>query len=153
MKVIIMRGLPGSGKSTWVAQNTDPKTTVVCSADNFLYDADGKYNWTPERLGKAHQACHDKFICWLNHPMDGDNGIAPTTIVVDNCNLTNRDMRFYIEAAEKAGAEIEIRTIHTEPKVAMGRQLHGVPAEKYHLLVQRLTMPLRPDWQKYEVKS
>lgn len=143
MKVIILRGLPGAGKSTWVAQNAP--NAVVCSADSFLYEPDGRYNWTPQRLGMAHQKCQEKFSEALYARAE--------TVVVDNCNLTNRDIKFYVEAAEKMGYPIEIRTLHVDPEVAKTRQLHGVPAEKYALLVQRLTMPLRPDWVKYEVVS
>lgn len=150
MKVIIMRGLPGSGKSTWIQKNLShlkpPTELWICSADHHLYQ-DGEYVWTPERLHMAHSRCQNEFLIAMQ------SKTPPQVVVVDNCNLTNRDMRFYVEAAEKAGAEIEIRTIHTPPEVAMGRQLHGVPQEKYALLVQRLTMPIRPDWQKYEVTS
>lgn len=141
MKVIILRGLPGAGKSTWVAQNAP--NAVVCSADSFLYDAAGNYVWTPERLSVAHRSCQEKFSQALYARAE--------TVVVDNCNLTNRDMKFYVEAAEKMGYPIEIRTLHVDPEVAKARQTHNVPLEKYALLVQRLTMPLRPDWQKYEV--
>lgn len=142
MKVILLRGLPGAGKSTWVAANAPG--AVVCSADSFLYEPDGTYNWSPTRLGMAHGRCMDAFQKALDD--------RQPLIVVDNCNLTNRDLRYYVEHAERHGAEIEIRTIHADPLVAQARGLHGVPAEKYRLLVERLTMPLRPDWVQYEVK-
>ena len=144
MRVIILRGLPGAGKSTWIREHPI-EDSVVVSADHFLYEPDGSYNWTPERLQKAHQACMDKFVTWIHAPLC-------KAVIVDNCNLTNRDIKFYVEQAEKIGAEIEIRTITVDPAVAQARQLHGVPPEKYPVLVKRLLMPIRPDWQKYEVK-
>lgn len=141
MKVVILRGLPGSGKSTWV--KTNAPEAVVCSADAYLYEPDGTYNWTPERLRLAHFNCQDNFLLSL--------GARVPLIVVDNCNLTARDLRFYVEAAEDQGYGIEIRTLRTDPKVAQARCLHGVPAEKYPLLAQRLSNPLPEAWQKYEV--
>lgn len=140
MKVIVLRGLPGAGKSTWIAQNVP--NAVVCSADHFMIE-DGVYRWAATKLGSAHLACQQKFELALKNKEE--------LVVVDNCNLTNRDMKFYVETAEQYGYDIEIRTLHVDPQVAAARQVHGVPAEKYRLLVERLTMPLRPDWQKYEV--
>jgi predicted kinase len=142
VKVIILRGLPGCGKSTWAKAQDG---AAICSADEFLYDDEGKYVWTPERLNRAHALCHARFIQFLDN--------VDPLIIVDNCNLTNRDMKFYVQQAEDHGYDIEIRTFLVDPGVAMKRQLHGVPPEKYPLLVQRLLMPVRPDWEKYLVGS
>jgi predicted kinase len=145
MKVIIMRGLPGAGKSTWVKNNAPD--AVVCSADDFLYEEDGTYNWTPERASYAHVKCQAMFAAaTAKH-------VEKPLVVVDNCNLTGRDMRFYIDLARERGYQIEIRTLTTPADVAMARGLHGVAPEKYKALAARLKNPLAPDLQPYEVKS
>jgi predicted kinase len=139
-KVIIMRGVPGSGKTTWIANNAPG--AVVCSADHFFQKPDG-YHFEAGKLGEAHQACQIKFMLSMGAPL----------IVVDNCNLTARDMRYYVDIALAHGYDVEIRTLTTPPEVAMARQLHGVPAEHYKKLIQRFNNPLPVEWQQYEVKS
>ena len=138
-----MRGLPGAGKSTWVAKNAC--TALVCSADSFLYDHTGTYVWTPERARVAHIRCQNFYVAALE--------LHTPLVVVDNCNITSRDIRWYVETAEKAGYEIEIRTLTTPADVAQARGLHSVPPEKYPLLERRLKNPLAPELQKYEVKT
>lgn len=139
MKAIILRGLPGAGKSTWVTANAPAAT--VCSADHFMVESDGVYRWSPKKLGAAHEACVKKYTDALQRRVE--------LVVVDNTNLTGREIKPYVELAEKYGYEIEIRTIEVDPEVAMKRQLHGVPEEKYKLLAERLAMPLKPEYQKY----
>lgn len=142
MKVVLMRGLPGSGKSTWIKAN-HPGAWVI-SADAFLME-NGVYNWTVPRLTQAHQKCMAAFIVAL--------GSNTPVIVLDNTNLRARDLRFYVEEAEKAGAEIEIRTILADSEECQRRQTHNVPASTFAKLVERFSNPLPPEWHKYEVRS
>lgn len=142
MKVIIMRGLPGSGKSTWIANNVPG--ALVCSADEFMVQ-DGVYVWDPSKLHAAHSKCQDKYMLALQGRMP--------LVVVDNTNLRPRDMEYYVVLAENMGYDIEIRTIHCDPAVAAARNIHGVPPERYVALVDRLKRPLHPHWQEYEVVS
>ena len=48
--LIIVRGLPGSGKSTFAELLGD----IICTTDDF-HMKDGKYCWTAEKAGAAHK--------------------------------------------------------------------------------------------------
>ena len=52
-KLMLIRGLPGSGKSTF-AEMVDGRSFA---ADDFFYDEDGCYDFKPSMLQEAHQEC------------------------------------------------------------------------------------------------
>ena len=54
----IMRGLPGSGKSTIASRIQEQLPQVqVCSADHHFIDEEGEYRFDLSKLGAAHAAC------------------------------------------------------------------------------------------------
>ena len=64
--VFIMRGLPGSGKTTLIEKVVIKKklrdgSYTICSADDFFIE-DAKYNYNPRELPKAHSTCLTEFI-------------------------------------------------------------------------------------------
>lgn len=64
-RVIIIRGLPGSGKSTMALKHfVDKKGYKICEADHFFYD-NGVYNFDYSKLADAHEYCHNKAISEL----------------------------------------------------------------------------------------
>lgn len=143
MKVIILRGLPGAGKTTWVAQNA-PKDAVVCSADHW-FQKDGQYVFNREQLGDAHRECQVRFEAALANKAE--------TVIVDNTNLVNRDMVFYVEMALIHKYDVEIRTIKVDPTTSLTRNIHNVPADTIARMQANFMKPLRYDWLKYEVQS
>jgi len=54
----IIRGLPGSGKSTLGTALTNGSGHVY-SADDYFMDFDGNYNFDPSKLSAAHEGCKD----------------------------------------------------------------------------------------------
>ena len=78
---IILRGLPGSGKSTLIEKSSEYKKgqLSICSSDAFFTDnLTGEYRFDIEKLSSAHEACLNQFL---------DNLIANKPIViVDNTN-------------------------------------------------------------------
>ncbi len=50
-KLYIMSGPPASGKSTFI--KTLPESVVRVSPDNFVYNEEGEYEWTPQRAKAA----------------------------------------------------------------------------------------------------
>lgn len=103
MKVVILRGLPGSGKSTWASKQPG---AVICSADDYFIMPDGQYLFNRGLIGKAHEDCHRKFTLAI--------GQRRPLIIVDNTNVTTREYRRYALAAGSLGYDIEIRVFTGE---------------------------------------
>jgi uridine kinase len=125
-KIIILRGVSGSGKST--AAKLFGGNVEICCADDFFTSEDGEYNFTPSRLSDAHEYCRDKFMKALsNEEID--------TIVVANTNSREQEFSFYDEKAKEVGADIFYfvienrhgnKDIHNTPIDAKSRQLNNI---------------------------
>ena len=64
--VIIMRGIPGAGKSTLTRRLRETaeavgREVVVCSADDYFLDNRGVYRFNPSKIGDAHKSCKWRF--------------------------------------------------------------------------------------------
>lgn len=145
MKVIILRGIPGSGKST-VARALVRNIGGILSTDDFFMDAYGGYYFKKHLLSEAHQETFRQFI-------NDIKGNVPL-IVVDNTNISSWEIAPYYAAAEAYGYEVEIVSLMTRPEVAWARQTHGVPRATFDRMVEnfdkaRETFPAH--WNYVEV--
>ena len=143
-KVTILRGIPGSGKSTWAKQNR--KFVPVCSADDFWYgdpENPHEYRFDFRKLGEAHGACLRKFVHLTSLGSD---------VVVDNTNTTAVEMAPYIAWGLAQGYEVEIIRIDCPTHVAAQRNIHGVPLDSVHRMKLALDhTALPPFWTKEQV--
>mgnify|MGYP002875888672 CR=1 FL=1 len=124
-EVIIMRGLPGSGKSTFVEENFPSAT--VCSADNFFLNDDGDYVFVPQKISEAHQDCWGHYIDALFRKEE--------QVVVDNTNMCSWEYANYVKLATKKGYTVRIICMaaglhdETSVKTLAERNSHGVDAQ------------------------
>lgn len=110
-EVIIMRGLPGSGKTHYaqdlVVQRRKLKhSAAIVSADDFFNRWDKQtekyiYEFDPRKLGQAHAACMLKFITDLNDEYE--------LVIVDNTNIRVWEFQHYVAAARALGYGVSIR--------------------------------------------
>ena len=137
MKVIIMRGLPGSGKSTYL--NEKEPTAVVCSADDFFVTDEGVYLFDPKKLPQAHQACMRKFL-------DATAARMPL-IAVDNTNISLWECSPYVSVAEALGYAVEVIRVDADPEICAARNTHNVPIEAVRRMAARFEKSL-PWWKE-----
>jgi tRNA uridine 5-carbamoylmethylation protein Kti12 len=104
--VIVMRGLPGSGKSTFANQMVQAADrmgfrAVICSADRFFINREGIYQFRHHLLAEAHQFCRDAFdnIMAVN---DRDDDKYADIVIVDNTNIRHFEFEHYKRAALEA---------------------------------------------------
>jgi predicted kinase len=132
MEVVIMRGVPGSGKTTHINTFKKQGTCVVCSADDYQVNERGEYDWRADRQGEAHKGCLSKFLSWLNvwaEDIPRKTGI-PDFLVVDNTNTTAAELAPYVRLAEVFGVEWKIVRVMCDFRVACERNTHNVPRDK-----------------------
>jgi len=127
--VVIVRGIPGSGKSYLVNAIKDIlDESIVCSADDFFRVPDpvypvASYEFDIAKLPQAHNACMAKFIDAIQENKQ--------FILVDNTNTHFWEVENYIKLAHDNGYRISLLNCNpqtrSELKVCIERQTHDVP--------------------------
>ncbi len=87
--VVILRGVPGSGKSFLATHSAeylgDPSQFAICSADEY-FTKDGIYKFVPELIPEAHEYCLQKFLQSVSNKK---------FVIVDNTNSQMWEYQIY----------------------------------------------------------
>ena len=124
-ELIVLRGLPGSGKTTF-AKKTFPEHDHFAADD--LFEEMGKF--IPSLLGRAHRECQENTRNALQ---------AGRSVCVHNTNTTHREINPYAEMAQQMG--IRLRVVHVESGLSdeelVVSTVHGVPLDTIRAMRQR----------------
>jgi predicted kinase len=131
--LILLRGLPGSGKSTIgdIILFTGQNNQDVLSADNFFIDRDGNYNFDATRLKEAHNDCQQK--CAERMKMQFSK------IVIANTFTQEWEMEKYFEMADRY--RYRVHSLIVENRHG-SQNIHEVPEDKMEQMKNRFEVKL-----------
>jgi predicted kinase len=125
--LILLRGLPGAGKSTVASliMTGGGMTDKVIEADSYFYDHMGNYNFDPSKLPAAHNYCKTMVTDYMK--------MMKPKIVVANTFTQEWEMKPYYELAEQYGYRVHTlivenrhgnKSVHDVPDATMGNMLN-----------------------------
>lgn len=124
--LILVRGIPGSGKTTLARNLCNLLDNVMArhyEADMYFEDAQGNYNFDASKLNRAHNWCIDK----TREALEENR-----TVVVSNTFTTKKELKPYFDMA---------REFDIVPVVYLAQNqfnnVHNVPADKLQAMRDR----------------
>jgi predicted kinase len=144
LKLTIMQGLPGSGKSYQALCRQATEGGAVVSADDYpgLYTQDETRGivFNPALIGQAHGWCFKNSIEALQ---------AGMSVLVANTNTTIEETAPYVLLGQAVGAEIELVRVTAPFALCMERNTHGVPEHVLEALSENLRRFVAPGYWKF----
>lgn len=121
----IVRGIPGSGKSTYVSKfKTD--TNAHFEVDMFFeQNPEQEYQFDKNKLHQAHLWCQDEVRKAIREGKD---------VWVSNTFMTFKEVKEYIEIAVEEGVQYSIQSLDT-----YYGSIHDVPVETIDRMQRRFT--------------
>ncbi|MNF53277.1 hypothetical protein D3C85_374710 [compost metagenome] len=136
MKMLyLIRGLPGSGKSTFARELAERLDACHHEADDYFHMDGGvwceNYNFDASKLYSAHRACQ-KWTC--DCMQDG------CTVVVSNTFTTEKELKPYLAFAEEYGYTVTSLIVENRHG---NTSIHDVPEETLQKMQGRFSVKLR----------
>ena len=143
MTLILVRGLPGSGKSSFAEylsnagrrnQSSSPgyrsifgdTAPSLVAADDFRVDEEGNYCWLPGR--KANEDAHGQCIARVRELVR-----MGREVIVHNTFVELKELEPYRKIARWSSCRLQVITVH-DPSITdeelFERCKHGVPLER-----------------------
>lgn len=141
--LLLVRGIPGAGKSTLAKKLTGGSGSDFFEADQYFVDKEGNYNFDANKLPQAHNRCREEVEFAMRKGHRGFSGIhRPNplqTIVVSNTFTTEREMKPYYELAKIYNYRVTSIIVENRHE---GQSIHNVPEEVIEKMKNRFHIKL-----------
>jgi NEDD4-binding protein 2 len=97
--LILMRGVSGSGKSTYAKRIQEERGGVIYSTDDFFMK-DGEYQFDGSQIGRNHERNQQRTAEAMR--------MGINLIIIDNTNTQRWEMKPYVQMADEHNYTIEI---------------------------------------------
>lgn len=140
-ELILLRGIPGCGKSTLAKLLANGAGSQWFEADQYFVDDNGYYNFDATKLKFAHGWCRDE----VEYAMQfGHRGLADklplSRIIVSNTFTQEWEMEPYYELANKYGYTVFSLIVENRHG---GVNQHGVPDSVLDKMQNRFHIKLK----------
>lgn len=161
---LVMRGVPGAGKSTFVQKVRDavisnedePSFNVASfSADSYRMVGD-QYVYNPKDNPIVHGHCLRHFTYAAQSGLlSAEEGLTKRPVLIcDNTNVNLQDSAPYMAVAAAFGWTPVLVTISAKPEVAGPRNLHSVPQSSVDRMANNLDFGSIPyQWEHVIIKD
>lgn len=123
--LVLLRGAPGSGKSTMARALVEHNPGGVKLSTDDYFIRHGEYKFDPTTLGEAHE--------WNQKRAKEAFERGANPIIIDNTNMQGWEMRPYVVQALNHGYKVLFREPDTwwknKPRELVRRTTHNVPVE------------------------
>jgi predicted kinase len=135
--LFIIRGVSGSGKSTFAKKIVD-HDFLVCEADKYFIDKEtGEYKFDASKIKDAHKFCQDTVETYMKDSLVNDQFYRE--IAVANTFTQEWEMEPYFKLAKEYG--YTVFSIVVENRHG-GTNVHNVPEEKLEQMRNRFNIKL-----------
>jgi len=138
-KLYIIRGVPGSGKSTKARELLVKNPKLKHFEADMFFERDGLYKFNPAKIKDAHQWCQNGVRSALR---EGHS------VIVSNTFTKIWEMVAYIQMAKEQGASVEVLTLDGGYE-----NVHGVPKEKVQEMRDRFEKYTIPEKDTHFIKE
>jgi predicted kinase len=138
-KLYIIRGVPGSGKSTKARELLAKNPKLKHFEADMFFERSGPYKFNPAKIKDAHHWCQNEVRTSLK---EGHS------VIVSNTFTKIWEMVAYIQMAKENGATVEVLTLDGGYE-----NVHGVPKEKVQEMRDRFEKYTIPEKDSYFIKE
>lgn len=128
--MIILRGLPGSGKTAFANYLVYFNNFVICTADDYFYDQQGNYNFDYSKISEAHKYSREKCEKALKEGRD---------VIVANTSVKEDEINEYIKLANQYNYRYFSLIVENRHG---NENIHGVPDETIEKMKNKFSIKL-----------